>query len=220
MFIVARPNNFPFDEKLEPARTALLVIDMQIDFLSQDGYFARQGYDPAPLRKTIKPINRVIQAARNAGIKIIFTRQGYRADLADMGEHDRWRRRRNGLEGTTALLRGNPGFEIVPEMDVGPSDIIIDKTANGAFTDTDLDRVLRAQGIRNLMFSGVTTDVCVHTTLREATDRNYVNLLIEDCCSSGDAFAHEAAIHMTTVENGVFGVVTPSDQVIQGLNQI
>ena len=220
MVIAARPYHFPFDEKLEPARTALLVIDMQIDFLAKDGYFARQGYDPAPLRKVIEPINRVIHAARNAGCRIIFTRQGYRADLADMAEHDRWRRRRNGLEGTTALLRGSPGFEIVPEMDVGPSDIIIDKTANGAFTDTDLDRVLRAQNIRNLMFTGVTTDVCVHTTLREATDRNYVNLLIEDCCASGDAFAHEAAIHMTMVENGVFGVVAPSDHVIRGLENV
>ncbi len=220
MFINARPYGFPFNQELEPAKTALLVIDMQVDFLSPDGYFAKQGYDPAPLRGIIPPLNQVIAAARFAGVQIVYTRQGYRADMADMTEHERWRRRRHGMEGSTALLRGGPGFEIIPEMDVSSIDIIIDKTANGAFTYTDLDHVLRAKGIANLMFAGVTTDVCVHTTLREAADRNYINLLIEDCCASGDAYAHAAAIHMTTVENGVFGVVASSAQVIDGLKGV
>ena len=217
MFIKARPFSFPYHERLETSRTALLVIDMQVDFLSPHGYFARQGYDPAPLRVVIDPINRVIGAARTAGIRVIHTRQGYRADLGDMTDYEKWRRTRNGLDGTDALMRGCPGYEIVPEIDVRPEDLIIDKTANGAFTHTDLDHVLRAQRIEALMFTGVTTDVCVHTTLREAADRNYINLLIEDCCASGDAYAHAAGIHMTTVENGVFGVVASADIVIAGL---
>ena len=215
--IKARPFDFPYDGKLDPQATALLVIDMQQDFLSNDGYFARKGYDPAPLRAILPAVNDVIAAARGSGCTIIHTRQGYRADLADMTEYERWKRRRSGLDGTNVLVRGSPGFEIVPEIAVAPSDIIIDKTANGAFTHTDLDTVLRARGITHLLFTGCTTDVCVHTTLREANDRNYQCCLIEDACASGDSYAHEAAVHMTTVEDGVFGVVAKAADVVAGL---
>jgi nicotinamidase-related amidase len=215
--IKARPFNFPYDGKLVPERAALLVIDMQQDFLSNDGYFARKGYDPAPLRAILPAVNNVIAAARDSGCTIIHTRQGYRADLADMTEYERWKRKRSGLEGTRVLVRGSPGFEIVPEIAVTDTDIIIDKTANGAFTHTDLDAVLRARGITHLLFTGCTTDVCVHTSLREANDRNYQCCLIEDACASGDHYAHEAAIHMTTVEDGVFGVVAKAADVVAGL---
>lgn len=218
MPIAARPYDFPYDGALDPAATALLVIDMQADFLSQDGYFARKGYDTSPLLAILPALNVVIAAARAAGVLVIFTRQGYRADLADMSAYERWRRKRSGLEGTDVLIRGSPGFEIVPEIDVAPGDVIIDKTANGAFTYTDFEHVLRARGITHLLFSGCTTDVCVHTTLREAGDRNFQCLLIEDACASGDRYAHEAAIHMTTVEDGVFGVVAKAEDVIAGLS--
>ena len=215
--IRARPFDFPYEGTLDPSRTALLVIDMQQDFLSNDGYFARKGYDPAPLRAVLPAVNSVIAAAREAGVAVILTRQGYRADLADMTDYERWKRKRSGLDGTNVLVRGSPGFAIVPEIAVAPSDIIIDKTANGAFTHTDLDTVLRARGITHLLFTGCTTDVCVHTTLREANDRNYQCCLIEDACASGDRYAHEAAIHMTTVEDGVFGVVAKAADVVAGL---
>ena len=215
--IKARPFDFPHDGKLDPARTALLVIDMQQDFLSNDGYFARKGYDPSPLRAILPAVNSVIAAAREAGCTIIHTRQGYRADLADMTDYERWKRKRSGLDGTNVLVRGSPGFEIVPEIAVATTDIIIDKTANGAFTHTDLDTVLRSRVITHLLFTGCTTDVCVHTTLREANDRNYQCCLIEDGCASGDQYAHEAAIHMTTVEDGVFGVVAKAVDVVAGL---
>ncbi|MDQ0390578.1 cysteine hydrolase family protein [Labrys monachus] len=217
--IAARPFDYPYDGRLLPACTALLVIDLQVDFLSPDGYFARKGYDPAPLRAILPAVNAVIAAARSAGCLIVHTRQGYRADLADMTPYEHWRRKRAGLDGTDILVRSSPGFEIVPEIDVAPGDVIVDKTANGAFTHTDLEHVLRARGITHLLFTGCTTDVCVHTTLREAADRNFQCLLIEDACASGDAYAHAAAVHMVTVEDGIFGVVATAQDVIGGLKR-
>ncbi|TIT84961.1 MAG: cysteine hydrolase, partial [Mesorhizobium sp.] len=118
------------------------------------------------------------------------------ADMADMTAYEKWRRKRAGLDGTDILLRSSPGFQIVADIEVRPEDIIVDKTCNGAFTYTDLELVLRARGITHLMFTGCTTDVCVHTTLREACDRNFQCLTIADACASGDGRAHEAALHM------------------------
>ncbi|MGB3814597.1 MAG: isochorismatase family cysteine hydrolase [Shinella sp.] len=218
--IAAKPFDYPYDGNLEAQKTALIVIDLQEDFLSTTGYFARQGYDPAPLRAILPAVGSLIAACREAGILIIHTRQGYRADLADMTPYEKWRRQRSGMEGTTALLRSSPGFEIVPEVDVRPEDVIIDKTCNSAFTHTDFEHVLRAQGITHLLFSGVTTDVCVHTTLREACDRNFQCLTISDACASGDQYAHEAALHMVTVENGIFGALTDSAAVLEGLKKL
>jgi nicotinamidase-related amidase len=218
MAISARPFNYPYDGNFDPKKTALLVIDLQIDFISYDGYFAKMGYDPASIRKIVPVVNTVIEAARNAGCLIVHTRQGYRADMADMTDYEKWRRKQSGLDNTNVLLRSSPGFEIDPEINVSPTDVIIDKTANGAFTYTELDHVLRSKGITHLLFSGCTTDVCVSTTMREAQDRNYQNLLIEDACASGDQYAHEAAIYMVTVENGIFGVVAKSPEVINFLS--
>ncbi|TIO08104.1 isochorismatase family cysteine hydrolase [Mesorhizobium sp.] len=218
--IKATPFDFPYDGRLVAENTALVVIDLQEDFLSTSGYFAKQGYDPSPLRAILPTVNRLIAAARAAGLTIIHTRQGYRADMADMTPYEKWRRKRAGLEGTEILLRSSPGFQIVPEIDVAPQDIIVDKTCNGAFTYTDFEHVLRAQGITHLLFSGCTTDVCVHTTLREACDRNFQCLTISDACASGDQKAHEAALHMVTVENGIFGALTDSTAVVAALSQL
>lgn len=164
--IKATPFDFPYDGQLVPQNTALLVIDLQEDFLSASGYFARKGYDPAPLRAILPTVNRLIAAARSAGLTIIHTRQGYRSDMADMTPYEKWRRKRAGLEATDVLLRSGPGFQIVADIEVAPDDIIVDKTCNGAFTYTDFELVLRARGITHLMFSGCTTDVCVHTAAR------------------------------------------------------
>ncbi|MHA6686875.1 cysteine hydrolase family protein [Mesorhizobium sp. A556] len=218
--ISANPFDFPYDGNLVPATTALVVIDLQQDFLSTTGYFARSGYDPSPLRAILPTVNRLIAACRAAGIRIIHTRQGYRGDLADMTPYEKWRRTRAGLDGTDVLLRSSPGFQIVPEIDVTPDDIIVDKTCNSAFTYTDFEHVLRAQGITHLLFSGCTTDVCVHTTLREACDRNFQCLTISDACASGDQKAHEGALHMVTVENGIFGALTDTQSVIDGLARL
>jgi len=218
--IKATPFDFPYDGRLIAENTALIVIDLQEDFLSTTGYFAKQGYDPTPLRAILPVVSRLIAAARAAGLRIIHTRQGYRGDMADMTPYEKWRRKRAGLEGTEILLRSGPGFQIVSEIDVATEDIIVDKTCNGAFTYTDLELVLRAQGITHLLFSGCTTDVCVHTTLREACDRNFQCLTIADACASGDRKAHEAALHMVTVEDGVFGALTDSSTVIAALSQL
>jgi nicotinamidase-related amidase len=215
--IAAQPFNFPYDGRLVPASTALLVIDLQEDFLSTTGYFARSGYDPTPLRAILPTVNRLMKHARAAGIQVIHTRQGYRGDLADMTPYEKWRRQRAGLDGTDVLLRSSPGFQLVSDLDVSPEDIIVDKTCNSAFTYTDLEHILRARGITHLLFSGCTTDVCVHTTLREACDRNFQCLTIADACASGDAYAHAAALHMVTVENGIFGALADADAVIAGL---
>ncbi|RUW03181.1 MULTISPECIES: isochorismatase family cysteine hydrolase [unclassified Mesorhizobium] len=218
--IRATPFDFPYDGMLVPQDTALLVIDLQEDFLSPTGYFARKGYDPSPLRAILPTVNRLIAAARAAGLAIVHTRQGYRADMADMTAYEKWRRKRAGLDGTDILLRSSPGFQIVADIEVRPEDIIVDKTCNGAFTYTDLELVLRARGITHLMFTGCTTDVCVHTTLREACDRNFQCLTIADACASGDGRAHEAALHMVTVEDGVFGALASSEAVIAALSRI
>jgi nicotinamidase-related amidase len=127
--------------------------------------------------------------------------------------------RRAGRHDRAAALQSRfPHFS--PEIDVAPQDIIVDKTCNGAFTYTDFEHVLRAQGITHLLFSGCTTDVCVHTTLREACDRNFQCLTIADACASGDQYAHEAALHMVTVENGIWGALSDSAAVIEGLARI
>src|SRR6478672_8238557 len=130
MPIAARPFDYPYDGNLDPAATALLVIDLQVDFLSSDGYFAHKGYDPSPLRAIIPNVNALIAAAREAGCTIVHTRQGYRADRADMTPYEVWRRQRAGIDNTQVLLRSSPGYEIVPEIDVQSADIIVDKTAN------------------------------------------------------------------------------------------
>lgn len=219
-FIKARPFEFPADGALDPASTALLVIDMQVDFLSPGGYLARKGYDTAPLRAIVPTVNRLAHAARSAGCLVVYTRQGHREDLADMVRSGRRDRKRALPKGAEVLVRGSPGFQIVSEIKVLQDDIIIDKTANGAFTYTELEPVLRAQGITHLLLAGCTTDVCVHSTLREANDRGFQCLLIEDACASGDAYAHAAAVHMVTVEGGIFGAVANSDAVIACFNQL
>lgn len=210
--VAGEPYPWPL-EPLAPAECALVVIDMQRDFCAPDGYFAQVGEAVAPLAARIPAIARCLAAARGAGLRVVHTRQGYRPDLADMPA---WRRIRAERFGSPVgkpgplgrvLVRGEPGFEIVPELAPLPGEPVIDKTANGAFTATDLDRVLRAQGIRALAFCGITVDVCVHTSLREANDRGYQCLLIGDACGAVDPGLHDWAIRSVKVEQGVFGSV-------------
>ncbi len=178
------------------------MIDLQGDFLSLDGYY-RMGYDPSPLRKILPIVAGLIAAARS----VI---QGHphapglpRADLADMTPYEEVAPPAIALDGTTVLLRSGPGFEIVPEINVSADDIIVDKTCNSAFTYTeDFEHVLRAQGITHPMLTGCTTDVCVHSAARSLRPQ-FSRLTIADACASGDQYAHEAALHMVTVENGI-----------------
>ncbi len=219
--VEAEPYEFEFD----PAVTALLIVDMQRDFVEPGGFGELLGNDVTPLRAAVEPIRRVLEAFRARGMTVIHTREGHRPDLGDLPPAKRSRGRlktRIGDPGPMGrvLVRGEPGHQIIPELAPGAREPVVDKPGKGSFYATDLESLLRERGVRSLVVTGVTTEVCVQSTVREANDRGFECLVLEDCVASYFPEFQRAGIAMIKAQGGIFGWVSTSSALLEALDQV
>ncbi|WP_343316101.1 isochorismatase family cysteine hydrolase [Brucella sp. BE17] len=217
--IEARPFAYPFRRDA----LALIVIDMQRDFLEEGGFGASLGNDVSHLRRIVPAVVRLIAGFRGASLPVIHTRECHRPDLSDLPDAKRDRGnplRRIGDPGPMGrlLVAGEPGTEIIPELTPLPDEVVIDKPGKGAFYDTELGAVLRSRDIRNLIIAGVTTEVCVQTTMREANDRGYDCLLATDATASYFPEFHAATIEMIIAQGGIVGWAADTDTILETLD--
>jgi len=213
----------PYDYVFSPATTALVVIDMQRDFLEPGGFGELLGNDVSLLSRAIEPLQDVLAAARDLGMLVVHTREGHRPDLADCPPTKRLRGRLEtgiGAEGPNGriLVRGERGHDIVDELAPLDGEVVLDKPGKGAFYATDLELLLRNRGITSLVVTGVTTEVCVHTTVREANDRGFECLVLEDCVASYFPEFHHMALRMIAAQGGIFGWVGSSGDLLAALD--
>lgn len=219
--IPARPSDFQF----RPAACALVIIDMQRDFLEPGGFGSSLGNDVGLLRRAIEPNVHLLTAWRKAGLMVIHTREGHRPDLSDLppAKHARGGAGlRIGDPGPMGrvLIQGEPGHDIIPELAPARGEVVIDKPGKGAFYNTGLAELVREQGITQLVVTGVTTEVCVHTTVREANDRGLECLVVGDCCASYFPEFHDTGLRMIAAQGGIFGWVTESAAILPVLAEL
>jgi len=208
--------------EIDPARTAVVIIDMQRDFLEPGGFGETLGNDVSLLSSAVGPCKALLKGARKAGILVVHTREGHRPDLSDAPKAKVERgapSMRIGAPGPMGriLIRGEAGHDIVPELYPLPSEPVIDKPGKGAFWATDLHSILVNRGIESLIVCGVTTEVCVHTTVREANDRGYRCIVPGDCCGSYFPEFHAVGLRMIKAQGGIFGWVSDSGRVLAAL---
>ena len=212
----------PYEIEFDPKSTALLIIDMQRDFVMPGGFGEALGNDVTPLQATIAPTARVLEAARKRGMLVIHTREGHRPDLTDCPPSKLVRGRgkiRIGDPGPMGriLVRGEVGHDIVPELYPRPGEPVIDKPGKGAFYATDLELILRDRGIKTLIVCGVTTEVCVNTSVREANDRGYECVVLSDCVGSYFPAFQKSALEMIKAQGGIFGWVSDSRRALAAI---
>jgi biuret amidohydrolase len=222
--VQAEPSPWPRVGSIDPDHTAVRNIDWQRDFCGFGGYVDAMGYDVSLTRAGLRPTATVLDAVRSLGFHIVHTREGHRPDLSDCPPNKLWRSRRIGAgigdrgPAGRILIQGEPGWDIVPEVAPIPGEQVIDKPGKGAFYATDLDLMLRTAGITHLVVTGITADVCVNSTLREAHDRGYECLLLSDCTGATNLDNYEAALSMVTLQGGLLGSVATSAAFLAALD--